>query len=91
MVAVVMVKRRLGDVYGMEHEHLKAVSMGTLEIRSAFTTVMSTGRSEDFTNKCREVTSDVCMVNIYIFYILLDHNPRPSINHEPLSVSDIGY
>lgn len=65
-----MVKRRLGDVYGMERVHLKAVSMGTLEIRSAFTTVMSTttGRSEDFTNKCREVTSDVCMVNIFYLY-----------------------
>ncbi|CAM4717755.1 unnamed protein product [Leuciscus chuanchicus] len=58
-----MVKRRLGDVYGMERVHLKAVSMGTLEIRSAFTTVMSTGRSEDFTNKCREVTSDDCMIS----------------------------
>ncbi|KAG1973483.1 LIM/homeobox protein Lhx8 isoform X1 [Pimephales promelas] len=58
-----MGKRRLGDVYGMERLHLKAVSMGTSEIRRAFTTVMSTGRSEDFTNKCREVTSDVCMIS----------------------------
>lgn len=64
-----MVKRRVDDVYGMERVHLKAVSVRALEIRTAFTTViMSTGRSEDFINKCREVTSDVCMVNIYIYF-----------------------
>ncbi len=53
------------------------VSVRDLDIRSAFT-VMSMDRSEDFTSKCREVTSYICMVNIHIFG---STNPKTSINH----------
>lgn len=58
------------------------VSVRDLEIRSAFTTVMSMDRSEDFTSKCREVTSDICMVNIHIF---VSTNLKTSINHKLFS------
>ncbi len=54
------------------------VSVRDLDIRSAFTTVMSMDRSEDFTSKCREVTSYICMVNIHIFGLT---NLKTSINH----------
>ncbi|XP_059359880.1 LOW QUALITY PROTEIN: LIM/homeobox protein Lhx8 [Carassius carassius] len=59
IVLVVMVKRRVGDVYWMKRAHLKpACFVATFGNRSAFTTVMD--RSEDFISKCRGVTSDIC-------------------------------
>ncbi|XP_048064726.1 LIM/homeobox protein Lhx8 [Megalobrama amblycephala] len=66
-----MVKRRVDDVYGMERVHLKAVSVRVWK-SGAHSPVMSTGRSEDFTNKCREVTSDICMSSSELVSGLLD-------------------
>uniref|UniRef100_A0A673KIV0 LIM/homeobox protein Lhx8-like n=1 Tax=Sinocyclocheilus rhinocerous TaxID=307959 RepID=A0A673KIV0_9TELE len=46
----------------MKRAHLKVACVSVREIRSAFTTVMSMDRSEDFISKCRGVTSDICML-----------------------------
>ncbi|KAK2898403.1 hypothetical protein Q8A67_009821 [Cirrhinus molitorella] len=56
-----MVNRWVDDVYGMERTFKGCVSVRDLEIRSAFTTVMSTDHMEDFTSKCREGPNDICM------------------------------
>ncbi|XP_043103419.1 LIM/homeobox protein Lhx8 [Puntigrus tetrazona] len=58
-----MVQMRADDVYGMERAHLKAarVSVRDLEIRSAFTAVMSMDRNEDFISESREVSSNISM------------------------------